>query len=89
MGAIADQVQTDQHRELWNLEKEIEWLWQGELGELWRWKEKVDQLLLAQQLDDLALIQADDCREGSGKWLALEGVMNLLGGLRDWLEKAR
>lgn len=69
------------------LELDIQYAWEGELGELWRWKEKVDQLLLAQQLEYLALIQADDCREGSGKWLALEGVMNMLGGLRDLLDR--
>jgi len=79
-------TQRIQDERIAELERVITWAWEGELGDLWRWADRVDQQLLVRQLEDLALIQADDCRVGSGKWLALEGVMGMLGGLRDWLD---
>jgi len=79
-------TQRIQDQRIAELDIAIQYAWEGELGDLWRWADRVDQQLLGRQLGDLALIQADDCRMGSGKWLALEGVMNMLGSLRDWLD---
>ena len=74
-----------QRRALQALDSEVERAWQGQLGDIWRFLGKIDRRLVEEQLGDLALIQADDCRAGSGKWQALEGVMNLLGSLGDLL----
>lgn len=85
LGMLADQAQQLQNARIRNLGEAIDYAWQGQLGDIWRFLGKIDRRLLEKQLGDLALIQADDCRAGSGKWQALEGVMNLLGSLGDLL----
>ena len=74
-----------QRKQLAGLDRTIEATCQAPLGEIWRWLGRVDRRLLEEQLADLALIQADDLRAGSGKWETVEGVMNLLGSLGDLL----
>ena len=80
-------TQRIQNEAIARLELDIQYAWEGELGELWRWADRVDLGLLGEQLDRLAIVQAEDPLVETPKWQALEGVLNLLGGLRDWLEK--
>ena len=83
--ASREAMLASQRKQLTGLDRAIDAAWQGQLGDIWRFLGKIDRRLLEKQLGDLALIQADDCRAGSGKWQALEGVMNLLGSLGDLL----
>lgn len=87
MHGLAEVVQQTQNMAMKIMDQDLEWAWTGELGKLWQWAQRVDLELLREQLDELARIQADDCRTGSRKWEALEGVMGMLGELRDVLEK--
>ena len=84
---LAQETQRLQDVMMHAMEEDMEWVWQGDLGKLWQWSQRVDLGLLAKHLDALAMIQADDCREGSMKWQTLEGVMGMLGELRNLLEK--
>ena len=86
LGAAAREEALERQRQaLRAVDSEVDRTWQGPMGEIWRWLGRVDRGLLEEQLAELALIQADDLREGSGKWQAVEGVMNLLGSLGDLL----
>lgn len=80
---MRQRVQEDQDREMRRLEEEIEEIWQGELGRLWQWKERVDWGLLREHVAGLAQMQADDLRPGSKKWEIVEGVIGMLGELGD------
>ena len=80
---MRQRAQEDQDREMRRLEGEIEEIWQGELGRLWRWQERVDWGLLDKQVEGLIQMQADDLHPGSRKWEIVEGVIGMLGELGD------
>lgn len=84
MHGLAEVVQQTQNMAMKIMDQDMEWVWAGELGKLWQWAQRVDLGLLREQLDELARIQTGP---GALKWEALEGVMNMLGELRDLLEK--
>lgn len=89
MHGLAEVVQQTQNMAMKIMDQDMEWVWAGELGKLWQWAQRVDLGLLREQLEGLETIQAEHCIPNSYNWQILEGVMNMLGELRDLLEKGK
>lgn len=87
MHGLAEVVQQTQNMAMKIMDQDMEWVWAGELGKLWQWAQRVDLGLLREQLEGLETIQAEHCSPNGYNWQILEGVMNMLGELRDLLEK--
>lgn len=95
LGGLAQETQRLQDVMMQAMAEDMEWVWQGDLGKLWQWSQRVDLGLLAKQLEVLAWAEIHKIElyaklangELMGVTDALEGVMNMLGELRDLLEK--